>query len=436
MNKNTRGLVISWFYPPGNSSEGLVTYKLLKNSKYTYDVFTRGIQNETIWDRKVNETKLVSDNVTVIKSKAKRSKEWINEAVEYFEQNADKYDFIMSRVLGVEAHEAALRIKNIKPDIKWIASFGDPLSNSPYIPVRKKEDNPFQLQRYIEKENPTTLKKMKLAVSPTRIANQYVWYKKGQEINKEPNRLSAINDDTFRLADILIFNNKYQYERAFTPELMQYKDKGVIVNHSFDLDLYPKKDNKESSKIRFCYVGHLDDKRNAMSVLKALGSIKKHDQKLSERVVFDFYGHMGDKDKASIISNDLIDVVSIHDDIGYLDSLEEISKSDWLLLIDANLNKELDEYIYFPAKLADYLAVKKNILAVTQLEGATADIMRSVRCGQIVTHSADEISIYLSKIIYQGYSPAAYVQKEWEKYDARNVAKAYDEVVKKLLERP
>ena len=36
-----RILVISWFFPPVNSSEGLVTYKLLNNSKFTYDVYTQ-----------------------------------------------------------------------------------------------------------------------------------------------------------------------------------------------------------------------------------------------------------------------------------------------------------------------------------------------------------------------------------------------------------
>ena len=34
-------LVISWYFPPVNSSEGLVTFKLLKNSEYEYDVFTQ-----------------------------------------------------------------------------------------------------------------------------------------------------------------------------------------------------------------------------------------------------------------------------------------------------------------------------------------------------------------------------------------------------------
>ena len=58
MKKQCRkGLVISWFYPPGNSSEGLVTYKLLKNSKYQYDVFTRGCQNDGVWDRYTDEIK-------------------------------------------------------------------------------------------------------------------------------------------------------------------------------------------------------------------------------------------------------------------------------------------------------------------------------------------------------------------------------------------
>lgn len=36
--KMKRILVISWYFPPINSSEGLVTYKLLKNSKFQYDV--------------------------------------------------------------------------------------------------------------------------------------------------------------------------------------------------------------------------------------------------------------------------------------------------------------------------------------------------------------------------------------------------------------
>ena len=61
-----KGFVISWYYPPGNSSEGLVTFKLLKNSKYSYDVWTRADQQQNVWDRKSNEDKLVADNVEIL----------------------------------------------------------------------------------------------------------------------------------------------------------------------------------------------------------------------------------------------------------------------------------------------------------------------------------------------------------------------------------
>ena len=47
-------LVITWFYPPVNSSEGLVTYKLLNNSKYEYDVFTQ--KNSASWSYGNKET--------------------------------------------------------------------------------------------------------------------------------------------------------------------------------------------------------------------------------------------------------------------------------------------------------------------------------------------------------------------------------------------
>ena len=433
--KKLHGLVISWFYPPGNSSEGLVTYKLLKNSNLTYDVFTRSVQNATIWDRKTKEDDLVSKNVNIIKSDATKAKEWINDAVEYFRANSDKYDFIMSRIMGVEAHEAAILIKQEFPDIKWIASFGDPLVDSPYIPNPPKRKNPFYMREYVEREALYGLRRLKVAASPTRRARRLIWEKDRQEKAREARRLKSINDRTFELANKLIFNNNYQYNLAFSRGMSQYKKKGVVIPHSFDLDLYPEpKEKKRNDKLTFTYVGHLDKLRNASSLFEAIGKLKSHDEELDKKAHFNFYGHMSNIDKANIINNKLSKIVDVYDDVDYKTSLEKILNSDWLILIDANLNEELTEYIYFPAKLADYMGAKKNILAITQLEGATADIMRDVKAGQIVTHSADDISIYLAKIIYQNYSPAKYVEKEWRKFDARNVAAKFDKIVEKMLD--
>ena len=91
-----RILVISWFYPPVNSSEGLVTYKLLKKSKYEYDVFTQ--KNSSLWSYNNKDELPESKNVKSIFAKANNLQDWVEEATEYIRQNKEKYDIITLEV--------------------------------------------------------------------------------------------------------------------------------------------------------------------------------------------------------------------------------------------------------------------------------------------------------------------------------------------------
>ena len=87
-----RILVISWFYPPVNSSEGLVTYKLLKASKNNYDVFTQ--KNNALWSYGNKNELPGSENVKPIFAKSKKLEDWVEEAVDYYTKNSEKYDII------------------------------------------------------------------------------------------------------------------------------------------------------------------------------------------------------------------------------------------------------------------------------------------------------------------------------------------------------
>ena len=51
-----------------------------------------------------------------------------------------------------------------------------------------------------------------------------------------------------------------------------------------------------------------------------------------------------------------------------------------------------------------------------------------------MTHVADEICMYLAKIIYQGYKPKKYDEKEVEKYNSVNLARKMDEEISLMLE--
>ncbi|MFR8622331.1 hypothetical protein [[Ruminococcus] torques] len=46
----------------------------------------------------------------------------------------------MTRSMPPESHEIGLKIKEIKPEIKWIASFGDPIANNPFVLKTIKKD--------------------------------------------------------------------------------------------------------------------------------------------------------------------------------------------------------------------------------------------------------------------------------------------------------
>ena len=432
-----KGFVISWYYPPGNSSEGLVTFKLLKNSKYNYDVWTRANQQQSVWDRKSDESKLVADNVEVIKCDCKNMKDWVKEGLKYFVDHREEYDFIMSRSMPVESHELAVKIHEKYPDLKWIASFGDPIIDTPYIDdiTMKGKNNPYKMKAYLGREDLSVLGASRVFLSPVRQAKKYLWKHDERDGKKTARFFKRINDDTLKAADVLIYNNAYQFEHAFErQEYKKYKNKGLVLAHSFDPEMYPAEAKaSKNKKLSFIYVGHLDDTRNATSLLKAIYRMSKKDQKLDEKVEFCFYGHLGRRDKMYILDKGLTNVVKLNGDVKYLESLKIIKEADWAILIDANFTSLVDDCIYLPAKLIDYLGAGTKVFSISHVRGAGADIIREVGGGKVVTHSADDIYLYLSKIVYQGYEPPKYDEKKIIRFSAKTLGKELDKIETELL---
>ncbi len=433
-----KGFVISWYYPPGNSSEGLVTFKLLKNSRYQYDVWTRADQQQSVWDRKSDESKLTAKNIKIIQGKCDNIKEWVDGGLKYFIEHKDEYDFIMSRSMPVESHEIAIKIKKMFPEIKWIASFGDPIVNTPYIDAitMGNQRNPYNLREYFAREDLSVIGASRVLVSPVRNMRKFLWKKDKKSGNKVAKHFEDVNKYVVNNADILIYNNPYQLDHAFLDkDLKKNKNKSRVLEHSFDPSLYPvEKDKKDNNKITFIYVGHLDDTRNARSLLKAIKHIKEKDPSLEKKVEFIFYGHLSDGDKVFILDNNLVDVVKVKKDIKYLESLKVIKDADWAILIDANFTSLVDDCIYLPAKLVDYIGARTNVLSISHVRGAGSDIINEIGGGKVVTHSPDDIYLYLSKIIYQGYKPMPYNEKGAKRFESSVMSKKLDEIIKDLLE--
>lgn len=123
-----RIFVASWFFPPATSSEAIVAYKLLRNSRHSYDVCCA---ESSLWSYK-QELPLDAGNISVYPIKTDSLDEWVQGAVDVFEKlnEANHYDAIMTRSMPPESVNVAKLVREKHPDIPWIASLADPIAKA------------------------------------------------------------------------------------------------------------------------------------------------------------------------------------------------------------------------------------------------------------------------------------------------------------------
>ena len=407
-----RILVITWFYPPVNSSEGIVTYKLLNNSKYKYDVFTQ--KNSSSWSYGNKDYLENNGNIECIYAKSDNLRDWKKEAINYFKNNKEKYDIVMTRSMPPESHEIGVKIKKIKPSIKLIASFGDPISNNPYTLINSA--NPYKINAGDSKV---------IILNPIRMAKSFLY-----KIKRRIMRLGTnIEKKTIDNADLLIFNSIEQKDYM----LKGNEKNSIVLAHSYYEKLYPKVSNKKNDKITMAYIGHLDEIRTPRLLLQAVNELKNENNDLKDKLKIEFYGNMAKVDKTFILDNELSDIVKYKKQIGYVESLKTMKEVDFLLHIDANLGGVIDKNIFFAAKLADYIGSRTPIIGITMLDGVSADILRDIN-GLVLTYSTSDIKNYLRKIIYEDYA-FKLDDNACKKYSATVVAKEFDKRIEKLMKK-
>lgn len=419
-----KGYVISWFFPPTNSSEGLLTFKLLKNSEFDYVVFTQ--KDDASWTYETVEDRLVSDNIKVVFAKDTNIDEWVNEGIAYFEQHADEFDFIMSRSMSPESILVAREIKKKHPDIPWIASFGDPLANNPYLMLYPRK-SPFSVKG-LGTENVGFKKKM----NPFRVLKNCLWHIREAYRNSKDTydkQLARIEKMAMYEADRIIVNSQNQanYMASNYPE--NIKDKFVVVPHSFDKEFYSTLPKEKNEKIKIVYLGSLTSIRTPLPFIQAVDRLCKTVPDLESKLEVELYGTLSDDMSYFLKRLRLTRIIKQKNSVGYFESLNIMRNADWCLMIDANLGSIMGENIFFPGKLADYLGSGSGIFTITMDKGPSSDITRAVG-GLVMTHSVDEIYMNLYRVVAKGLKPNT---QNVENFDVINVAKNYDQEVKKIV---
>ena len=417
-----RIFVASWFFPPSTSSEGIVAFKLLSHSRHHYDVCS-ALSNQWGYEKKLT---LSSDNVEVFSVDTDSIEEWVEQSVDLFEKMhaEEPYDCLMTRSMPPESIEVGRRLKAKHPELKWAASFGDPISRVPWM-MKDLLDKTCSLSK-TEKEF------LRRDLSLPKDCSQ--WIGRGDEGIRVLCEYKERELYALRNADLVIAPSGPQMDYM----LCGMRRANVsIIGHSFDAALYPSRsDRVEKKRTELVFIGYADKTRSLLPVVQAVRHLQINSPEALDKLSIRFIGNIVDDSSVLIDGYYLNDVVAIESSVDYHESLRIMSQADWLIHIDGYF-KEFSTTggsVYFAGKLADYLGSGKPILGITG-KHSPADRIIS-QAGGITFDSWDKQSIAfaLERIANGTINPA--INKEYRDLFASEAqAKKLDGAITKLFEK-
>lgn len=343
-------LIVSWHFPPYKSSSAFNLFKRLKDTGYEYDVLqirrADKPDNDAMFrfaSSRFNRYEIEMPSEDARDPVARDH--YVNKVVEFYQilKQKNHYSVMISHSHEIASHMAAMAIKKCSPELRWVASFGDPIAANPF-----NESYKFPM---LEEDSETEAQVLKKA-------------------------------------DRIIVTNRYQQDLVVATQKQHLdQDKFFVLPHCFDERMYSiDSDNiiddtqyNSSNVFRFIHVGMLYKfKRTAEPFMLGAQRLLEKYPEMQGRFVLEFYG-ANDRYIQAADAYGLADMVSFKGVVNYLDSLKIMSEADCLLLRDADFSDQgLQHTPFYPGKLADYMGAKKPILAVTMAHGCVPDMLTKV----------------------------------------------------------
>lgn len=401
-----RILFLAPYSIPTNNPEAICNAKLLKvlsNAGYIIDVVSKNnlsaytpdmnecefannlsslkifclsnvINSQTIWDHV--RTFLKTGYVY-------KGAHWAYYAITYSEKliKENHYDWIMSRSPSSEL--AALYLSK-KYGIKWIANWNDPYPEKRMpVPYGK---GAFAKLSFLER---------RLLKAVTKYA---IWHTFPSE-------------------------RQCRYMRQYMPGMRNIK----IIPHVCLTDIVHSDETVDETRaLRIVHSGNVSYPRDPKAFLDGVKIFMLRNQDTSMEIFF--IGKQDPNFDELIQERDLGRVVKMIPPLSYLDNLAFISKSDVALLIEA----PVEEGIFLPTKVGDYMQCEKNIFAVSPPVGQLHDLFneRKIEYYADCTNS-QEIASQLEKIYAQkdDYLKRKLKKEILKEYSASCILNMYNQIL-------
>ena len=377
-----KGFVASWFFPPQTSAEGIVTYKLLKYSAHEYDVCCSA---SDLWSyHTVSE--MTSDNIHVFPVQTDDIEHWVEEAFSLFVQRheAAPYDFIMTRSMPPESVLFGFKVKEKYPDLRWIASFADPIAR-----------NPYELAAYVKEAD--LLKKEEKSYFLDDLANGYLdaWKERKAPAIQLLCKLNEWESKALALADHYIFPSadqaNYTLKNARTP-------KAWIIPHSFDPETIPQREQTSEDRVTVTYCGFSDNRRSLAPVVKAMNILQLRRTDSFNRLRIRVVGNTPREILDMVQNFHLEDSFSFEKGVDYATSLKIMAESDWLLHLEAFFDDLEGGSIFFASKLAEYFGTCRPILGLCTPYSTAGKMIRRAGGKVIPQWETNELADFLDSL--------------------------------------
>jgi len=205
---------------------------------------------------------------------------------------------------------------------------------------------------------------------------------------------SNLEQECFEAAAKVSFTSNHTLD-FYANKYPAFADKLVVFPNVYDPDdIKPVNGESKNRKLKIVYTGGLAGSRSPEPFLKALKMLSQ-DQRGKLEVIF--AGQVDRKNK-SILENYSEVGVNHLGLLSYSDAINLQQEANILLLLDSKI-KDPKQAMFFPSKILDYMISGKPVLAVTDLDSSTYQVINN-KYGQCFHHEEIEsIKNWLASMI-------------------------------------
>lgn len=164
----------------------------------------------------------------------------------------------------------------------------------------------------------------------------------------------------------------------------------VVINSNMPLQ---KCEDRIDDTLRILHSGNISYPRNPKVLLEGLSLLLRNHPDC--RIALDILGIVDDSLRELISSYGLDSVVKIIPPVSYIDSLQMLKNYDAAIVVEA----VLDEGIFLPTKVSDFMQCNKAICAVSPKKGVLNDLYKNGNIGYFADNtSPDSVCDMINKL--------------------------------------